>query len=71
MTIEVERDATGVITGAASVTVNIGGDVFNVNGVLAPFNRSVVTGVVGGVVVQCNFIGGQLIIADVVLPVGD
>lgn len=62
----------GVVTGAAGATVDIDGDLFDVNGVLASFDRSVVSpGVPVGSIVQCNFVGGQLIVADVVTPVGD
>ena len=62
----------GVVTGAAGVTVDIDGALFNANGVLASFNRSVVSpGVPVGSIVQCNYVGGQLIVADVVTPVGD
>ena len=65
------QTSDGVVTGAVGVTVDIGGDLFDVNGILAPFNRSVVSpGVPIGSIVQCNYVNGQLIIADVVIPVG-
>ena len=70
VTVDVDRDVNGVITGVTGVTVNVGGQLVAANGVLDAFNRSVIAGSTGGTV-QCNLVGGQLIVADIVIPVGD
>jgi hypothetical protein len=70
LSVEIVRDAAGTAIGASAVTVDIGGTMFNVNGVEAAFNRAIGMGIYAGQVVLCNIISGQLIVSDVVIPMG-